>query len=56
MENEIVIRADGANRDLGYPSSIQLDDGRILTSYYFPDTDGIRYIAGYIWSEDGALN
>ena len=56
MENEIVIRADGANRDLGYPSSIQLDDGRILTSYYFPDIDGIRYIAGYIWSEDGALN
>lgn len=56
MENEIVIRADGANRDLGYPSSIQLDDGRILTSYYFPDADSIRYIAGSIWSEDGALN
>jgi sialidase-1 len=56
MENEIIIRADGASPDLGYPSSIQLDDGRILTSYYFPDTDSIRYIAGSIWSEDSALN
>ncbi len=56
MENEIIIRAAGANRDLGYPSSIQLDDGRILTTYYFPNTDGIRYIAGPIWSVDGEFH
>ena len=31
---ERVIRADAFDDDLGYPSSIELDDGRILTVYY----------------------
>ena len=34
MENEYVLRDDGASVDLGYPCSIQLRDGRIFTVYY----------------------
>ena len=47
---EIVLRDDGLHRDLGYPASVQLEDDRILTIYYFHGKDGIRHIAGTIWS------
>ena len=50
VENEINIRKDGMHVDLGYPASIQLLDNRILSTYYFHGEDGIRYIAGSIWS------
>ncbi len=36
-KNEIVIRDDAANGDLGYPVSIELEPGRILTVYYQPN-------------------
>lgn len=36
IENEIIL-AEAFNGDLGYPSSIQMDDGSILTSYYQQD-------------------
>ena len=39
------------NGDLGDPASVQLQDDRILTVYYFHDDDGIRYIAGSIYTE-----
>jgi len=52
IENEIIIRDDGGTSDLGYPVSIQLDDGTILMAYYFnkqkegdPESTA-RYIAG----------
>lgn len=32
--NEMVIRDDGGAPDLGYPTSIQLADGRVLLAYY----------------------
>lgn len=32
---EIVLREDGAGRDLGYPRSVQRPDGRVVTVYYF---------------------
>ena len=51
MDNEVIIRDDGIHVDLGYPSSIQKKDGRILSTYYFHGEDGIRYIGGSIWSE-----
>ena len=51
---EIVIRDDGLHFDLGYPASVQLQDGRILTTYYFHGQDGIRYIAGSIYTEEEA--
>ena len=48
IDNEIIVRDDGLHRDLGYPASIQLRDGRILTVYYFNGEDGTRHIAGTI--------
>lgn len=36
-ENEFILRDDAPNTDLGYPVSIELDPGRILTIYYQPN-------------------
>ncbi|MGA7304179.1 MAG: sialidase family protein, partial [Rhodothermales bacterium] len=33
-EDEIVLRDDAPNKDLGYPASVELNDGRVLTVYY----------------------
>jgi sialidase-1 len=35
--NEVVLRDDAPNGDLGYPASVELDSSRILTVYYQPD-------------------
>ena len=32
--DEIVLRDDAPNEDLGYPASVELTDGRVLTVYY----------------------
>lgn len=39
IENEITL-SPGMNDDLGYPASVQLDDGSILTVYYQIDKPG----------------
>ena len=31
---DYILRDDGPSSDLGYPCSVELDDGRILTVYY----------------------
>ena len=31
---ELILRDDGLDADLGYPASVELDDGSILTVYY----------------------
>ncbi|NIA31578.1 MAG: hypothetical protein GWP06_16930 [Actinobacteria bacterium] len=36
-ENEIVLRNDACNIDLGYPASVELQPGKVLTIYYQPD-------------------
>lgn len=47
---EIVLRDDGANWDLGYPRTVQRTDGKLVTVYYFNDkTDPFRHIASTIW-------
>jgi len=48
---EIVLRADGGNGDLGYARSIQRPDGKVVTIYYFWDKQSgpERYIAATIW-------
>ena len=48
---EIMLREDGANRDMGYPRSVQRPDGKVVTVYYFNDekTGPERYIAATIW-------
>ena len=33
-EYDYILRDDGPDRDLGYPSSVELDDGSVLTMYY----------------------
>ncbi len=37
--HEITLRDDGFDSDLGYPSSVELSDGRILTAYYHNTED-----------------
>lgn len=47
---EIVLRADAGNWDLGYPRSVQRSDGKIATIYYYNDSkDSERYIGATIW-------
>jgi sialidase-1 len=36
-ENEIIIRDDAPNEDLGYPASVEIEQGMILTIYYQPN-------------------
>jgi len=36
-EKEVVLRDDAFNKDLGYPASVELEPGKILTVYYQPD-------------------
>jgi sialidase-1 len=52
MENEVVLRDDGFGRDVGYPSSEQLDDGSILTVYYWYGNDNIRHVESTRWVLD----
>jgi len=48
----LVLRDDGAARDIGYSRSIQRPDGKVVSLYYFTDakTGPERYIAATIWS------
>ncbi|MBM3190711.1 MAG: exo-alpha-sialidase [Chloroflexi bacterium] len=48
---DTVLRDDAPCGDLGYPVTMELDDGRILTVYYYNLDDGnqfggTRFIAG----------
>jgi hypothetical protein len=52
VANEKVIRDDGLDRDMGYPSSEQLDDGSILTVYYWHEEDQIRHLVSSRWTLD----
>ena len=52
VQNEIILRNDGRTHDLRYPSSVELPDGRVLTTYWFnqqkegdPESE-TRFIAG----------
>ena len=36
-ENEVVLRDDAPNKDLGYPVSIELEPGKVLSVYYQPN-------------------
>ncbi len=43
---ELVLRDDGGNGDLGYPWACLVADGRVLVVYYLNHQDGTRYIGG----------
>jgi sialidase-1 len=45
---EIVLRDDGGNGDLGYPWATMLSKQRALVVYYFNVGDGTRHIAGTV--------
>lgn len=46
----IMLRPDGAGRDIGYPRTVQRPDGKIVTIYYFYDaSDPDRTIQATIW-------
>ena len=48
-ENEIIL-GEAPNNDLGYPASVQLDDGSILTVYYQPESpDEKPSLMGTYW-------
>jgi len=49
IDNELVIRDDFPNSDLGYPTSVQLADGTIFTTYY-GQVDGVTSIYGSFYS------
>ncbi len=47
---EIVLRTDGGNTDLGYPRSVERADGRVVTAYYYNlDNRKVRFIGATIW-------
>jgi sialidase-1 len=44
--NELRIHDDLPNPDLGYPTAVELRDGRVFTAYYGQDTTGVTHIMG----------
>lgn len=48
VDEEVVIRGDLLNWDIGYPESRQLPDGRILTVYYY-NVLGRYFIGASFW-------
>jgi hypothetical protein len=45
---EIVLRDDGGNGDLGYPWATMISKNRVLVVYYLNRNDGLRHIAGTV--------
>ena len=46
-DNQIVLTADSGNSDCGYPSAVQLDDGKIFVAYYAYESPGpFKYNVG----------
>ncbi len=45
---EIILRDDGGNGDLGYPWATMVSKNRALVVYYFNNGDGMRHIAGTV--------
>ena len=46
---EVVLRDDAPDGDMGYPSTVQRDDGALLTACYWHGEDGIRYLEEMTW-------
>lgn len=48
---DIVLRDDGGNADIGYPRTVLRPDGSLVTAYYYNDTpEGERYIGATVWN------
>lgn len=51
--DEIVLRDGHGNHDIGYPRAVALDDGTVVSAYYFndePDGNGDRFIEATLWT------
>jgi len=48
IKTEVQLRSDFINWDTGYPESIQLADGKVLTAYYF-NLFGKYYLGTTLW-------
>ena len=48
MQDEVQLRNDFPNWDVGYPESIELPDGRVLTVYYY-NLFAKYFIGGTFW-------
>ena len=46
IDNEIIIRDDLGSSNLGYPTSIVLEDGTVFTVYWGEDDEGVTTIQG----------
>lgn len=53
VDHPLMLRADLPNRDLGYPASLLMRDGRIFTIYYGQDTDGVTCIQATSYTIEG---
>lgn len=56
--DEIILRDDGANRDIGYPRMVQRPDGKLVVVYYFDDEQSgpERYIGATIWDPNSLVS
>lgn len=45
---EIILREDGGNSDIGYPWAVQLSSKEVLVTYYYNLDNGTRHIAGTV--------
>jgi len=51
--DEIILRQDGRNWDLGYTRTVERPDGKLVTIYYYSTKENTRqYIAATIWDPD----
>ena len=47
---DIILREDGGDHDLGYPRAVLNSDGKVVTAYYFnTDRNAERFIGASIW-------
>ena len=49
LTTEGAVRGKGAPADLGYPSTVELSDGTLLTVYYFTLGDSVTHVAATRW-------
>lgn len=49
LREEILLRDDAVHRDMGYPSTKLLGDGRLFTVYYWQDENQVRHLVGSHW-------
>ena len=53
VDREIIIRNDLPNRDLGYPTTIEYEPGKLFVCYYGQELDGVTCIQGTYLNIDG---